>query len=811
MAEKTDDLLISISTDLTTVRRALKRLETDIAASTSTVQKQFDGLGKGIDKSMTTAMQARIDQMVGIGAKATKEWNGVLSDQGKELDRLRAKFSPVFSTISQYKSTIGEIRQAHSLGAISADEMAAAMSRERQAALASIAAIKGRNAAIEAAPGARGAGRFETANIAAQFQDIAVTSAMGMSPLQIALQQGTQLSAVLGPMGATGAVKGLGAAFASVVSPVSLLTIGVVGLSAAAIQYFSSLFSESSKAEEALKREVEAIKQIADRWGEAMPALKAYADERQRLADDTAIKEAANAAAENQWDGLRKKISELNVSLAESMSLLQTFGAETTEISSLQREFTKLADGVEKGTAKAEDAQRVHDILLKLVKQTGIPEIDAFAQSFVGLSAAISTASGEAAKLREGAAALIDITKKLPGNLGQLQPVFSAGGKFINEEQAQTVRADATKSKAQQEMERLQRANSGASRRAERDANAYRDLVKSAQDRIEQMELEERLVGKTGIAADAYRMKLELLQAATEKGRTIDEKKRRELEALADQYEKVAQRVAGLAMAEDLAFERAQMFRSSTEQRVYGQLRSAGIDPSSAQGEMLAGQIRLNEQLALGRDLTMDFASGLVSDLMDSKNAMDALANAAGRLGDKLLDIALNEAINGLFGKLGGGILGGLGGGSGGALTNLPLGVGLYSAGGYTGPGGKHEPAGVVHKGEVVFDQAAVRGAGGPAALEALRKRLKGYSNGGIVGGGVPAAQPIAMPAMPRLQAPANQNGVSFAPVYQIDARGADQAAIARLEAKLDKTNQEMNARVIAAVRGAQSKNVKLR
>lgn len=50
----------------------------------------------------------------------------------------------------------------------------------------------------------------------------------------------------------------------------------------------------------------------------------------------------------------------------------------------------------------------------------------------------------------------------------------------------------------------------------------------------------------------------------------------------------------------------------------------------------------------------------------------------------------------------------------------------------------------------------------------------------------------------------------SFAPVYQIDARGADQAAVTRLEKGLAKTNQELEARVIETVRTAQSSNVKL-
>jgi hypothetical protein len=54
-----------------------------------------------------------------------------------------------------------------------------------------------------------------------------------------------------------------------------------------------------------------------------------------------------------------------------------------------------------------------------------------------------------------------------------------------------------------------------------------------------------------------------------------------------------------------------------------------------------------------------------------------------------------------------------------------------FYSGGYTGPGGKYEPAGIVHKGEVVFNQEDVARHGGVHAVEAMR--LKGYYNGGIV------------------------------------------------------------------------------
>jgi lambda family phage tail tape measure protein len=58
---------------------------------------------------------------------------------------------------------------------------------------------------------------------------------------------------------------------------------------------------------------------------------------------------------------------------------------------------------------------------------------------------------------------------------------------------------------------------------------------------------------------------------------------------------------------------------------------------------------------------------------------------------------------------------------------------GGYSTGGYTGDGGVHQPAGVVHKGEVVWSQRDVARAGGVEVVEAMRKGLKGYDSGGAV------------------------------------------------------------------------------
>jgi hypothetical protein len=59
-----------------------------------------------------------------------------------------------------------------------------------------------------------------------------------------------------------------------------------------------------------------------------------------------------------------------------------------------------------------------------------------------------------------------------------------------------------------------------------------------------------------------------------------------------------------------------------------------------------------------------------------------------------------------------------------------------FSEGGYTGAGGKYEPAGIVHKGEVVWSQRDVAMMGGAALVDSLRptRQLRGYAEGGIVG-----------------------------------------------------------------------------
>ncbi|HDG1688090.1 TPA: phage tail tape measure protein [Kluyvera cryocrescens] len=65
-----------------------------------------------------------------------------------------------------------------------------------------------------------------------------------------------------------------------------------------------------------------------------------------------------------------------------------------------------------------------------------------------------------------------------------------------------------------------------------------------------------------------------------------------------------------------------------------------------------------------------------------------------------------------------------------------------FAGGGYTGTGGKYEPAGVVHRGEFVFTQEATNRIG----VGNLYRMMRGYATGGLVGGsGGGVASPLGV------------------------------------------------------------------
>lgn len=74
--------------------------------------------------------------------------------------------------------------------------------------------------------------------------------------------------------------------------------------------------------------------------------------------------------------------------------------------------------------------------------------------------------------------------------------------------------------------------------------------------------------------------------------------------------------------------------------------------------------------------------------------------------------------------------LSGLMGGQTWTMGSLLKNIGGFAGGGYTGDGGKYEPAGIVHKGEFVMTKEATQRIG----VGNLYRMMRGYANGGVVG-----------------------------------------------------------------------------
>ncbi|WP_050783423.1 phage tail length tape measure family protein [Methylobacterium nodulans] len=290
------------------------------------------------------------------------------------------------------------------------------------------------------------------------------------------------------------------------------------------------------------------------------------------------------------------------------------------------------------------------------------------------------------------------------------------------------------------------------------------------QDKIQEL-LNSRREAGTAIGLK-FKTAQELL-TANEKDLTDAERAERDtILSLADAHAKNVAAMQQSKIMQDALFERSQLGRTDSEQRIASRLRGTGLDMDSPEAEVM----RVTDALGEAKAMAKDAFSGLASDLRRGVSAAEALKNVMDRIVDKLMNKAIDKLVSGLFDGIkvdgsggisfggfggGGGIFSSLFGGGGGSAASSVItaadGTLWFAEGGYTGAGGKYDPAGIVHRGEYVFDAATVAKVG-VGTLDALRGRLRGYADGGYVS---PADYPV--PAAP---SPANSNQPANGPTF---------------------------------------------
>lgn len=194
-------------------------------------KNSYDALINNLDR-LAVARKAAAEGVV-AKVSVTPDRGADIEAYGRQLDQMRAKYNPVYATLTAYKARLAEIREAHKVGAISSDEMTAAISRQRQATLATVAALKGMDPAKGGVDDR--AGQFRRQNLTYQLFDIGQTGFMGMNPMMILAQQGPQVAQIYaGQGGVNMALKDLGVIASGAARLLTPLTLGIGAVAAGA-------------------------------------------------------------------------------------------------------------------------------------------------------------------------------------------------------------------------------------------------------------------------------------------------------------------------------------------------------------------------------------------------------------------------------------------------------------------------------------------------------------------------------------------------------------------------------------------------
>lgn len=339
--------------------------------------------------------------------------------------------------------------------------------------------------------------------------------------------------------------------------------------------------------------------------------------------------------------------------------------------------------------------ERQQQLWLEALKKYGSPEA---ARQWVAPPGNSQHNKGNAADLGYSSDASRQWMHQNAGNFGLSFPLSNENWHIED--------ADARAKNTAAEIDRLTDA-------ATRQADAYSQITGSAREYTAVQGMEQQALGMTAQQAAAFRYEQEMLNQAQRAGIALTPQQRQEIASLAQ----------GMAVAE-------------TSVESYQQKQQDAAEAARFFGEGMT-----------------DALTGILSGTMTVQEALQSMLQT-------LIKATLQAALMGegplasLFGT--GSTSGGVGfGGLFGSLLGALFG---FSSGGYTGDGGKHEPAGVVHRGEFVMSKAATRRIG-VANLDAMHKGAlgRGYATGGYVGN-APALR------TPDLKA-ANSN---VAPVQQI-------------------------------------------
>jgi len=620
-----------------------------IEAAVSAVERHTMAMAAAMNHGGATVSQ--FGSLTGAATARLEAYQMTATTVTTKLGGLSAATQAVAAATSNAAAATADMSSAAGAAAGAINNQGAAATQTANAMRTVTAAANQNKAAISGSIAPVG-------NLAAQFQDIGVSAAMAMNPLQIALQQGTQISAVLGPMGAAGAAKALGQAFLSIISPVSLLTIVIVALLAAGLQ----MVDWASGGEWALNKLADAIEAVAPAAAVAAagiallyaPAVISGITSVIALVSRLTVTVLGLAAAWAMANPAAAIIAGLVAAGAAAVlfrdELANIFGRDIVgdvkkavnyvigsfvaayhDIEYLWKNFPDLIAGAVIGAVNAmirgintmmQKAAEGFDWLVEKgnLESLGIGKFGQVAP--IAEMANPAADRNQAAAIRHGRQQQEDLSRDY---LGDLYEAATRGASAFSDKLRELAKS----------LTEVEEKKKKGKTEAEKMAERYADLVRSADQFIAAQRLEQEVLGMTEQAANALRYEQELLNRAANDNIKLTPQQTAELKGLANTMADVEAETKAMQKAIDFA-----------------------------------------------KDLTRGFIDDMRAGLEQGKGFWRSFADAVMNVLNKIIDKILNQLVDAIFraaGK-GGGIFGSLFGG-GGPTNIVPVGYSSHTGG----------------------------------------------------------------------------------------------------------------------------------
>lgn len=624
---------------------------------------------------------AAVDRNVVVNEKLTRATRA--SEAG--FARLMGRLDPQIREQQRYQRTLEQITRYESEGIIGANERSRAVALAAQRYEMATAALSRHAAANQNLSRSTGLAAHQMQNLGFQLNDIVSGLAMGVSPFQILAQQGGQVYQVMSMAegGVGGALRGIKEQIAGLLTPGRLLVAGFLAASGAAYGLYRVLASDGKSAEERLAEHTrllglvkESYKGAADeaaRWAaeigkattlQAQSSLGQLQEQLRRQAEQIAATVGRRTAGgtldigigdfagegmirgglevEERYRAFARAIDEFNASIARGAPDVKRFREEVAAIGlaspALADTASKLLE-VSQGAADMQGKVAQAEAMLRLL--TGAAS-DAD-RALLGLSASMKAMETFGENLQK----LTGMAGKEFGIASRLREADDA----FRRARAALEQAEIGTAEYVTKLDALKRAHAAAlGEISKKETSAYDTLVQRTKDRIEELEFEARTAGMTANAVLVLKTAHDLERAAKTANKTVTAEQREEWRKYGEAVADATRRLAEAKLQSDIVFERSQIGRSETDQRIAERLRAIyGNDLTGAQAQFLAQQMRINEELKAAKDIAADLFTSLLSGLRSSEGALRSVGSVLTRLFDRLATAGFNQLVGGLL------------------------------------------------------------------------------------------------------------------------------------------------------------------